>query len=312
MNEHPPSHKLSWKKNMISKLENISSSGLDVLADAATVSNYITGGEDKVVNTTSSHLQKRNHKTPVNKDIERRKSLSANVLESQNASIVTDMDSDNGDYGRDTSYQTNDKTTENTNLPSLITLGNSIKHSQPDKFLSMLMDVLSSTSMESVITWLPEGNAFIVLNEEEFAKYVLPSFFEIIKFEYFVKKLYRWGFKQLNLGSNNKVFYHEYFSRDYPNLSCKISQCYDSYKMINNEMVDWHAQLMHLNVRNHRRRSSTSMISTSNITNNAQSNITCADTLIKNFFDRKMNQIRSQYSHNPSCTMKSKRHSIGF
>ena len=317
MNEHPPSYKLSWKKNMISKLENISSSGLDVLADAATVSNYITDGEDKVVNTTSSHLQTHNHKTPMSieiehSDAERRKSLGADVPESQNSSI--DTDSDNDDFGRDTSYQTNNKTTENENIPSCITLQNQTDYSscsQPNNFLSMLMDVLSSTSMESVITWLPEGNAFIVLNEKEFSQYVLPSFFELMKFESFVKRLYSWGFKSLNyLESKNKVFYHEYFLRDYPSLCCKISQCYNSN--VNNG-IDWHMQKMQLNVMTRRRRSaSMPMISTSNITNNAQPNATSADTLIKRFLDRKMNQIRSQYSHNPSCTMKFKRHSVGF
>ena len=46
----------------MSKLEHINNttSGLDVLTDAASVSNYVTGGEDKVVNTISSHLQKLN------------------------------------------------------------------------------------------------------------------------------------------------------------------------------------------------------------------------------------------------------------
>ena len=39
------------------KIENIDTSSLDLLADTATVSNYITGEEDKVVNKTSLRSQ---------------------------------------------------------------------------------------------------------------------------------------------------------------------------------------------------------------------------------------------------------------
>jgi len=249
-------------------------------------------------------------------DSERRKRSGVEMVENINSSIFKELEfSDYVGFRRDTSYQPNHQTTENTNLLSSTTSENPTACSQPNNFLSMLMDVLSSTSMESVITWLPEGNAFIVLNEEEFAKYVLPVFFELLKFESFVKKLYRWGFKSVNLGSKNKVFYHEYFLRDYPNLCTKVSPCNDnSNEMLSSEM-NWQAKIMQSSLRNYQRRRSTSMISTtSNITNNnAQINTTCADTLIKNFLDRKMNQIRSQFLlQNPSYTRKFKRHSIGF
>ena len=341
MKESSRSSEPSWKKNMISKLDNRDSVGLDVLAEVATVSNYITADEDMKMNDSgASPTQSCYMKNSIDSMMEYAESDSflrkRKCMDDQNGTVVTDETpeySEHADFGVDTSYQSTDKTKQNSSLPSSITLEKEIDYSEPTNFLSMLMDVLSSAAMESVITWLPDGNAFTVLNEEEFTKYVLPCFFELIRFESFVKRLYRWGFKSMNEGSKNTVFYHEYFLRDYPDLRFKIYQSNNRADLLNLSRMmhhslplnlkrnpnllnssekcgmDWHRQNLQKNLSRYRKRSSSMDMSASKP--NVNLNV-CADTLIKNFFDRKMNKIRSQYVQDQSGHKKFKRHSIGF
>ena len=51
------------------------------------------------------------------------------------------------------------------------------------------------------IAWADEGRAFIVRNPDAFAREVVPMFFKATKFSSFTRKLYRWGFRQVNRGT---------------------------------------------------------------------------------------------------------------
>lgn len=86
------------------------------------------------------------------------------------------------------------------------------------------------------IDWTLDGRAFAVHDKATFVKDLLPSFFPQSKFTSFTRKLYRWGFRQVNLkeemhefrsspkrivgtkqgsrGSLPVVFSHESFQRD--------------------------------------------------------------------------------------------------
>jgi len=352
-----------------SKNEKIICVGLDVLAEVAVITNFITGDEYDHVNISNLQSTRKNGTHIMHNEIENgaseicvieRKSADVDECKNQKSSVVTDMefsdqDQDDVEDDRIISYAESVKTNDDAknrpishSLPC-VSLGNEINNSRSNIFVSMLMDVLSSKSMENLITWLPEGNAFIIINEEEFTKYILPVCFELINFETFIKKLYLWGFRSMNPGQNNKAFYREYFLRDFPSLCSKISQdnvTVDPVKTIGMVNIkrklnylaledmkpnylnsvritrtaqtfgrDCHSRQRQLQLRSHQRRSA-SMIHTSNAANfnNTHANA-FADTLVKNFFDRKMNRILSQYLQTPleySNTRKSKRLSMGL
>lgn len=67
------------------------------------------------------------------------------------------------------------------------------------------------------IAWLPDGKSFIIRNPDEFTRQVLPKFFKATKFSSFTRKLYRWGFRQVNRGigpDDPIIFGNEHFQRD--------------------------------------------------------------------------------------------------
>ena len=48
------------------------------------------------------------------------------------------------------------------------------------------------------IAWLPDGKSFVIRDKEEFKEKVLSKYFKATKFSSFTRKLYRWGFRQVN------------------------------------------------------------------------------------------------------------------
>jgi hypothetical protein len=52
---------------------------------------------------------------------------------------------------------------------------------------------------DAPICWTLEGRAFVIRNREDLVKTWLPLFFRHGKFQSFTRKLYRWGFRQVNL-----------------------------------------------------------------------------------------------------------------
>jgi hypothetical protein len=73
--------------------------------------------------------------------------------------------------------------------------------------------------------WLPEGKSFVVRNPDEFARVVVPKFFKATKFSSFTRKLYRWGFRQINRGigpDDPVIFGNEFFDRDNEAIMAKM------------------------------------------------------------------------------------------
>merc|ERR1719189_555247 len=58
------------------------------------------------------------------------------------------------------------------------------------KFPETIMDILSSH--EDTITWLPRGNAFVIIDKEKLINNVLPLYFKHIQYRSFVTRLFRW------------------------------------------------------------------------------------------------------------------------
>jgi len=64
-------------------------------------------------------------------------------------------------------------------------------------FVSKLYKMLSDPTISGMISWSPEGNSFIVLNPEDFARLVLPHFFKHNNFSSFVRQLNMYGFHKV-------------------------------------------------------------------------------------------------------------------
>lgn len=75
------------------------------------------------------------------------------------------------------------------------------------------------------IAWLPDGKTFIIRDPEEFTRKVLSKFFKATKFSSFTRKLYRWGFRQVNRGigpDDPIIFGNESFQRDKEELMANM------------------------------------------------------------------------------------------
>lgn len=75
------------------------------------------------------------------------------------------------------------------------------------------------------VAWLPDGKSFVIRNPDEFTRKVLPKYFKATKFSSFTRKLYRWGFRQVNRGigpDDPIIFGNEFFQRDQMELMTKM------------------------------------------------------------------------------------------
>ena len=78
-------------------------------------------------------------------------------------------------------------------------------------FAEKLMDLLDGDGDETndSIMWDPDELSFAVTNHQKFAEEVLPLFLKKCKYLSFVRKLYRWGFRQFTNGTNAQCFYNK-------------------------------------------------------------------------------------------------------
>mmetsp|Transcript_5546 Transcript_5546/g.12065 ORF Transcript_5546/g.12065 Transcript_5546/m.12065 type:complete len:403 (-) Transcript_5546:1048-2256(-) len=102
--------------------------------------------------------------------------------------------------------------------------GHLIKHKKSEaNFPAKLHKMISEPTNSSIITWMPHGRAFKVLDKETFFSEVLPKYLGCKKYESFTRQLNGWGFKRLyQSGPDLGSYYHECFLRGLPKLTCLI------------------------------------------------------------------------------------------
>ena len=92
-----------------------------------------------------------------------------------------------------------------------------------------LMDILSDEEASNAITWDSDGFCFAVLKPKKFTEDTLPRYMKKCKYKSFIRKLYRWGFRQFTSGDNTQCFYHR-VSPYQGNLifwhQCSAGHCY--------------------------------------------------------------------------------------
>lgn len=97
-------------------------------------------------------------------------------------------------------------------------------------FPQRLMRILSDPTISDIVTWLPHGRSFVIIQPETLAEKILPIYFPesctspsgakssstACKYPSFTRKLNRWGFRQVTRGPDAGAFHHKFFNRDEP------------------------------------------------------------------------------------------------
>ena len=131
-----------------------------------------------------------------------------------------------GSYGRkhglaedDLSYQKQDQAIKST-LSSHGSLLQGSSTSQGDDSLAdpnvnrfsfpmKLHDMLARKEYSNILSWLPNGTAWIVIDPKKLEKVVLRKYFRHGKFTSFSRQVNGWGFARITSGKEKNAYYHE-------------------------------------------------------------------------------------------------------
>jgi hypothetical protein len=97
---------------------------------------------------------------------------------------------------------------------------NSVRDAEDDSKLECfpikLMEIINDEANSEIITWMPEGNGFVILNKARLAADVLPNVFKMTQYTSFTRRLKRWGFiiGRATQGNQTPAYHHPLFTRD--------------------------------------------------------------------------------------------------
>ncbi|TVY32788.1 Heat shock factor protein [Lachnellula subtilissima] len=110
------------------------------------------------------------------------------------------------------------------------------KRKQIPPFVQKLSSFLDKSENTDLIRWSDRGDSFIVVDEDEFAKTLIPELFKHNNYASFVRQLNMYGFhKRVGLSDNSmkaserknkspSEYYNPYFKRGHPNLLWLINK----------------------------------------------------------------------------------------
>jgi len=92
-------------------------------------------------------------------------------------------------------------------------------------FPAKLFKILSNQEFSDIITWMPHGRSWRVLQPKVFSEVVSTKYFSHqSKYASFMRQVNGWGFKRITRGPDRNSYYHELFVRDNPELAWTMSR----------------------------------------------------------------------------------------
>lgn len=89
--------------------------------------------------------------------------------------------------------------------------GASSNNSKELNFPAKLHVILSNPEYHDVISWLPHGRSFRILQLQAFEERILPKYFRHGRYPSFTRQLNGWGFRRITEGPEYNSHYHELF-----------------------------------------------------------------------------------------------------
>jgi hypothetical protein len=86
------------------------------------------------------------------------------------------------------------------------------------RFPTKLYALLSQPQLSNIITWMPHGRSWKVLQPRVFETSVLPVFFESDNYHSFNRVINAWSFRRKSTGPDRGSYFHELFLRGKPHL----------------------------------------------------------------------------------------------
>ena len=75
------------------------------------------------------------------------------------------------------------------------------------------MQILDNEAYSDILSWLPEGNGFVIFDKVQFEKVILSKFMKKIRYSSFTRRMNRWNFVLYNFSSNSSRYFHPQFIR---------------------------------------------------------------------------------------------------
>ena len=88
-----------------------------------------------------------------------------------------------------------------------------------------LHKLLSCSEFSHIITWMPHGRSWRVLEPKLFEEIVMPKYFaQQSKYSSFTRQVNGWGFNRITQGRDNKCYCHPLFKESMPHLTRKMKR----------------------------------------------------------------------------------------
>mmetsp|Transcript_39759 Transcript_39759/g.95670 ORF Transcript_39759/g.95670 Transcript_39759/m.95670 type:complete len:508 (-) Transcript_39759:282-1805(-) len=101
---------------------------------------------------------------------------------------------------------------------------------QNQKLPSKLGAMLNDPDLAPVITWMPHGRSWKILNRDLFAAFALQKYFGHSNHASFVRIINAWGFRRISIGVDRDSYYHELFLRGKPQLYNRMKRLPSSHR----------------------------------------------------------------------------------
>lgn len=111
--------------------------------------------------------------------------------------------------------------------PVAVTISNGDLHRSESTFPRMVYRMLQDVeknNADHIVSWINDGTAFRVHNEEAFVKQILPLYFDQTVYESFRRQLNMYGFTRVTRGPLKGTCFHKNFCRNDPSLIDLISR----------------------------------------------------------------------------------------